>query len=281
MFLLQCKKLQWCKYLNKISTKQLALISVFAALIVIVTRLPGIPIIGGGEIKLSVVLYPVIGLVLGPWIGFVAAILGNFIAWIIPTSTIFGLLTIPAGAIAAFISGCLSHGSGKLNWKVAVAVLLLLDALWYLSPVGLEAPFYPILHLAALGLVLIFQNRILIYVHSPSRNKIVLGTALCSYVATMADHMFGNLVWISSIGLVIPLKAIRDTINTLGIISVKLGFSVPPGNIGDIFMITLPISFVERIIYSAIAAFLGISLIRIIGWGWLTVPAPLPENVKH
>jgi len=265
----------------KPTTKQISLISIFAALIAMVTRLPGIPILGGpvqggGEIKFSVVLYPVIGIMLGPWMGLVAAFLGNFIAWIIPPTTIFGLLTIPAGAIAAFMSGCISQGSVKLDWRIAASILTTLNALWYLTPVGLEAPFYPILHFVALAIILLFRNRISEYLHSSLRNKIVLGTALCSYITVMADHMFGNLVWISSIGLIISLRAIRDALNMVGIISVKLGFSVPSGSIGDIFMLALPISAVERITYTFAATFLGVSLIRVIGWGRISTSVNTP-----
>ena len=254
--------------MKKLTTRQIALIAIFAALIVAIDRIPGIPIIGGGgQIKLSVFLYPVIGIILGPWIGLLATFLGNIITWIIPTSTVFGLLTIPAGAIAAFVSGCSSQSSGKLNWKAAAGVLASLDALWYFTPVGLAAPFYPVLHFAALALILLFRNKISEYIHSPLRSKNILGTAICSYAGTMSDHIFGNLVFISSVGLVIPLKTVRDAINVLGIFSVKLGFSVPSGSIGDLFMLVFPISAVERFTYTALATILGVSLIRVIGWG--------------
>lgn len=258
----------------KLTTKQIALISIFAALIVIVTRLPSIPIFGGeGNVELSVILYPVIGIVLGPWMGFVAAFLGNFVAWIIPSSTMFGLLLIPAGAVASFVSGSMSQKSSRLNWRAATAVLAALDALWYLTPVGLEAPFYPVLHFAALVLVILFRDKISEYIHSSSKNTIVLGTAICSYAAIMADHMFGNLVWISSIGLVIPLRAVRDAIKTLGMVWLTLGIPLATGSIGDIFMLVLPISAVERLIYTAAATALGISLIRVIGWGRISTSA--------
>lgn len=154
----------------KLTTRQIALTSVFAALIVVITRLPGIPILGGtqggGHIELSLVLYPLIGLILGPWMGLVAAFLGNLIAWLIPSSSVFGLLTIPAGAIAAFVSGSMSQGSGKTNWRAAAAVLITLDVFWYLTPVGLEAPFYPVLHFVALGLIILFRNKVSEYIHS-------------------------------------------------------------------------------------------------------------------
>ncbi|MCJ7505542.1 hypothetical protein MUP05_03595 [Candidatus Bathyarchaeota archaeon] len=48
------------------TTKQVALMSAFAALIVIFTRLPGVPIIGAPDarLQLSVVLYPLVGVLL-------------------------------------------------------------------------------------------------------------------------------------------------------------------------------------------------------------------------
>jgi uncharacterized membrane protein len=256
----------------KLTTKQIALTSIFAALIVIVTRIPGIPILGGpvqggGKIELSIILYPIIGIILGSWMGLLAAFLGNLIAWILPASTVFGLLLIPAGAIAAFVSGCMSQASGQLNWRVAAVVLAILNALWYLTPIGWEAPFYPVLHFAALSLIILFRNKIYEYIHSSSRDKTVLGIAICSYVAIMADHMSGNLIWISSIGLVLPLKAVRDAVRAVGMVWLKLGIYVPSSSIGDIFMLVLPVSAVERGIYTAVATVLGVSLIRTIGWG--------------
>lgn len=63
---------------------------------------------------------------------------------------------------------------------------------------------------------------------------------------------------------------------------VKLGVSVPADKIGDIFMLILPIMTVERIIYTAIATVLGVSIIRVIGWGRistaLNIPTPEPEE---
>jgi uncharacterized membrane protein len=65
----------------KETNKQIALISTFAIIILVVTRLPGIPIIGGvakggGNIELSVILYPIIGIILGPVAGASASLIG-------------------------------------------------------------------------------------------------------------------------------------------------------------------------------------------------------------
>ncbi len=247
----------------------------FSALIVIISRLPGIPILGGpvqggGSIELSVVLYPVIGLVLGPGIGFIAALLGNLIAWVLPTSTVFGLLLIPAGALSAFVSGCLSHRMVFTNWKIASGVLTILILLWYLSPVGGEAPLYPILHVTALSLILIFRDRIFKYLHSLERRQQILGAAICCYGSILTDHMFGNLAWISSIGLVIPLQSVQDAMKSLGMVWLTLGIYIPDVTLGDIFMLVLPISILERLIYTAVATILGVAIIRIIGWSMMS-----------
>jgi uncharacterized membrane protein len=253
------------------STRQIALISMFSALIVVISRLPGIPILGGpmqggGSIELSVVIYPLIGLVLGPWIGFVTAILGNLIAWILPTSTMFGLLLIPAGALSAFISGCLSHRFVITNWKAASGILSILILLWYLTPVGVEAPLYPILHLTALGLILFFRDRISLYMHSTEQAQQILGSAICCYGSVLTDHMFGNLAWISSIGFVIPLQSIQDAMKSIGIVWLQLGIYVPDITLGDIFMFVLPISVLERVLYTAVATILVVGIIRVLGW---------------
>ena len=147
----------------------------------------------------------------------------------------------------------------------------MLNALWYLTPVGLEAPFYPILHITALGLILFFRKRISNLLHSSLRKEIILGTAFCSYAAIMADHMTGNLIWLSSINLVIPLQAVSDALRVLVIPWLKPDIPVLPQELlSGIFMAVLPITAIERIICTMIATIIGVALIRIVGWGRLS-----------
>lgn len=259
--------------MKKLTTKQITLMSVFAAILVIVSRLPGIPLIGveGGHIEFTACLYPFMGIVLGPWVGMVAVLLGNFIVWLIPTATVFGLLMIPAGAIAALVSGFLSRKDGISNWKSAAVVLAILDILWYLTPVGFEAPFFPILHWIALALILVFRNKIEEYMESPSSKKLTLGVALSSFIATMAEHMTGNLIFIYAVGLVVPLTALRDALKALGML-VKLGpINLPQELLATIFMAILPVMTIERIAITAIATIVAVSAIRILGRSRLLV----------
>ena len=233
---------------------------------------------GSGHIEFTAIFYPFIGIVMGPWLGMLAVLIGNFLLWLIPTTTLLGLLMIPAGSIAALASGLLSRKVGRSNWKLAAIVVAALNLLWYLTPVGVEAPFYPVLHWLALALVLAFRGRITEFMESASTTEMTLGIALSSYIATMAEHMTGNLIFISAVGLVVPLKQVRDAIKALGLVWLKLG-NIPgmpltgEGGLGTLFMLVLPVSAVERLAITALATFIGVASIRILGRARLLVPS--------
>jgi len=269
--------------MRKLTAKEIALIAVFAALIAIVTRLPGIPIslgLGTGKIELSVPLYPLAGLLLGPWLGALAVIIGNFVAWIIPSSTVMGFLLIPAGAFAALTTGFLTRSRKWSNWKLGAILLTVLNALWYATPVGWEAPFYPIpLHFTALALILIFRSKIVDFVNSQSRRLLTLGVGLASFIGIMADHMWGGLMFITAFNFVVDVKQFRDSLRSIGMVWVKAGISSQLNNVipewvfqllndptlGDFFMLSLPIATVERIVFTIIAIIVGVAVIRTIG----------------
>jgi len=255
--------------------------ALFAALIVIVTRLPGIPIALGlrlGSIEFSVPLYAVSGIILGPWVGALAALIGNFVAWIIPTSSIMGLLLIPAGAFAALTTGFLARNTKWCNWKAAAIVLAVLIGLWYVTTVGLEAPLYPMfLHLPALVLILIFRNRLFEFMNSQSKRLVTVGVGISSYVGIMADHMWGGLMFITAVNLVVGMKTFRDWLKGIGLTWMQLGISaknpipdwaynlVANPTMGDYFMLSLPIAAIERIVFTITATIIAVAVIRMLG----------------
>jgi uncharacterized membrane protein len=264
----------------RISARDTALTALFAALIAIITRLPGIPIslgVQSGDIEFSVPLYPLAGILLGPWIGALAVIIGNFIAWIIPTSSVLGLLLIPAGALAALGAGFLTRRTRWANWKSAAILLAVLIALWYVTPIGFEAPFYPFfLHVPALILILIFRHNVFDFVNSASKTFVTLGVGIASFVGVMADHMWGNIMFITAINYVVNMKALRDALRNIGM-SIGLGFSaskpisdwvyqiVANPTLGDFFMLSIPIATVERITFTLIATVISVGVIMAIG----------------
>jgi uncharacterized membrane protein len=269
--------------MTKLLTKQVALISVFAALIAAVSRLPGIPIMVGtqsGSIQFTVFLYPIAGILLGPFVGALAALLGNVVAFLIPSWSIFGLLTIPAGALSALVAGLLTKQNKWVGWKAAALVLGILICMWYIpipnpqqAYVGLEAPYYPIpLHFSALAFILIFRHKIADFVNSSSKRLMTLSVGIASYVGIMTDHMFGSLMFADVFfPYFVELKGFRNFLRSLGI-SVVMGPGKPNTGIGDFFMFMLPVTIVERLIFTAIAIVIGVAAVRIIGryltiWG--------------
>lgn len=255
--------------IHRIPAKRVAVIAVFAALTIALAKLlPGIPIVGlpqgQGSISPTVILYPIMGLILGPILGFLTAVIANIIVWVIPPQTIFGLLTIPAGGLAACVSGYIAR-KPNTGWMKAAVILALLIGFWYITPIGFEAPLYPIpLHVTAVVLTLIFNRRLYGWLEESSRRyRSIVALSIASFAGIMADHMWGNLMFILGVGLYIPMKTIRDTLNALGVLAVKMGLpNMPLKGLGDLFMFMLPVSAVERVTMTIIATLIGLAVFR-------------------
>ncbi|KPV63136.1 MAG: hypothetical protein AOA65_1448 [Candidatus Bathyarchaeota archaeon BA1] len=242
-----------------LSPRQVAFVSVFAALsVVIIMTLPGIPIIGlaGAKITLDAVLAPVYGLVIGPYLGALAAFIGGIVVAGYKGWPIFSVMTSFCPAVSALVAGALTQKSCGLDryrskgWLVAAFVLIMLVVGWYLTWVGQGAPFYPILHLAGLLTILTLRDRLAEFFVSNIKWKLTATVALSSYCGLVADHMLGNLIFISGVGWFIPVKVAESWLKALGLPSISA-----------LFMYVLPISIVERVVMSAIAIVVGVALI--------------------
>jgi uncharacterized membrane protein len=245
----------------KLSSRQIAIIAIFAALYAVISRLPGIPTIGGAsKIEPVVILDPIVGILLGPWIGGLTSLLGNFVAWIIPSSTIYGLLNLPTGPIAALVSGNLARNTKKSSWKFAAITYAVLMGLWYLTPPGQELLYYPFLHWIAFALILIFREKIHIFQNANSNLKKVLGATICCFSGIMANSMTGNLIFIGSVGWFISLKALRDSLKNFGFVWLTLGLKQPTDPLSAVFAAALPLTIAERLLMTIFVVYLAYGL---------------------
>jgi len=292
----------------KLSARDVAFVGVFAALSVVIIRvIPGFPIIGLSEsqIKFDAAIAPIYGLILGPYLGCLAAFIGG----IVLANSWFSVLTSFAPAVSALVAGLLtqknytSSSRSFPGWAAAATILGLLILGWYATWVGQNALLYPLLHISALLAILVFRGHIakafenseetrkgwsfkpnyillgiivivlayilpkpylsdievLSYLSIPlyflagalilhgifggeeGKVNFVAAVALSSYAGIIADHMIGNLAYISLIGIVFPPEWLPGT--------------------PALFMSILPVSVVERLVFTAIAAVFGVGLV--------------------
>ena len=147
----------------RLSARDVAFAGVFAALSAIVCEVvPGIPIIGysGASIKFDASLAPIYGLVIGPYLGFLA----GFIGGVVVANNWFSVFTSFCTATSALVAGLLTQKNYRSGvhsirgWVVAAAVLGLLILGWYATWVGQGAPFYPVLHFLGLAIILVTRG---------------------------------------------------------------------------------------------------------------------------
>ncbi len=292
----------------KLSARDVAFVAVFAALSVVIIRvIPGFPIVGlsDSQIKFDAALAPIYGLIMGPYLGFLAAFIGG----IVLANSWFSVLTSFSPAVSALVAGLLtqrnytSDSRSFSGWATAAIVLGLLILGWYATWVGQQALLYPILHISALLAILVFRGHIatafknsegtlkgwnvkpnfillgmvvmvlayvlpkpylswidvLPYISLPlyflggvlilhgifsgeeGKVNFVVAVCLASYAGIIADHMIGNLSYIGLIGIVFPREWLPRA--------------------PALFMAVLPVSVVERLVFTAIATVFGVGLI--------------------
>lgn len=299
----------------ELSAKNVALLTIFAALSFIICKfIPGIPIVGVPEasIKFDAAVAPLYGMIIGPYLGFLAALIGGLIA----AGNPFSVLTSFCTAISAMVAGFLtldkiSKNSKIQGWPVSAAILAALIAGWYTTWVGQKAIFYPVLHFAGLFAILITRGwvansfkeigaakkgwqfkpasilsgvilfvvgymftkpylneaaplnhlslpigiiattLILYGIFGASKFSFISSVFLASYCGIIADHMLGNLIFIGTIDIIIPLRVVEEY------------FLKPMGlpDIPSLFMYMVPVSAAERILMTTVAAIVGVGLI--------------------
>ena len=219
----------------KISSRHVALIAVFAALYFVLSLVsPYIPAIGLPElkIKLEALIASVFGLILGPYLGALAAFLGAFIAWALPPVGMspYGAPFLLSPPINALVVGLIFYR--KWRWAFALFSLLILSFL-FLPPsqpiTGYEQVFDPfnpskqfsipiyyvpvaVLWDKVIALLLIIPSVKFAKQLSTSKNITIL-FFLLAFIGNQADNMWGSDAF--AIPLVyegifsIPLQGVR------------------------------------------------------------------------
>ena len=173
----------------KTTQQKIAMAGIMAALMAIAGFFPAIPLLGLGKvISVGVIIMPLMGILLGPFVGGYASLVGALIGeTIAPYGAVFGFFTFIPSALGAVNAGLLSHK----KWKLSFLLLGSLTTLWYATDIGSELYYFPYLHLLALLMIIVFRERL-----SSLEEHLFLKTFVISFVSILTDHMAGNIIFI-------------------------------------------------------------------------------------
>ncbi len=181
----------------KLNSRDLALTAVFASLYAVLSALPLFPVIGvvGKSFTMALIIAPLVGLIIGPYRGALAASIGGFIGWSIAPQ--YGLLyqfSFIPGASTALCSGLLYKAKWKLFAILYPTLLLTFGFFPSVGPLWLY-PDYLWFHLLGLT-ALAFQVILTISKTVNTRNFMLeLGfvVGMISFIATLFGHVVGGL----------------------------------------------------------------------------------------
>ncbi|NIN00713.1 MAG: hypothetical protein GTO24_22300 [candidate division Zixibacteria bacterium] len=180
------------------ATKDLALVCCFAPLYTLFSFWPLAPIIGvvGKSITMAAVMAPLVGVLLGPYLGAATASLGGVVGASLAQGGALNPISFLPGTAAAFSAGLLYTRKDKVC--ILLYVLFLLTLVLY-PPIG---PFwlYPSFAWFQLAGLLILVSPLTSKAIEFTKNqrgstRLILGISVICFIATMFAHVVGCLVF--------------------------------------------------------------------------------------
>jgi len=225
------------------------LVAVFAALYVVLSILPGIPVVGLPEMKieLEAAVASVFGIVLGPYLGALAAFIGTIAAFFYHGASVFDVIFIFNPALNAFIIGLIF----RKKWKIAFVMLAVIIAAFWFTPVAtpmnenwyvaLVATFDKIVALLLIIPIATVRVEKAKYEYLTGSFLLVL---VASFIGNEADSALGNVLF--------ALPPVYEGI-----------FGIPHvGIVRGLFVVSPFVYPIIRFLQALIATWIGLPLIR-------------------
>jgi hypothetical protein len=132
----------------------------------------------------TIYLMPIEGVVLGPTIGFSAALFGSTIARLIKPSMwwMFGIVAEPLGVMAA---GFLAKG----RWKETTTIYGIMLAAYFVHPYGRMLPLWTVLDLLVAFALVYPVAKMGNWVWENRAKRFIAALTLIAFVSTVADSM--------------------------------------------------------------------------------------------
>lgn len=178
-----------------LDAKNLALASSFAACYVVSSFWTLFPVIGdyGKFITVASILAPLIGMILGPFVGVAAVSIGGAVALF---NGAYGIWSFAAGIASTFCSGLLFHQKGKI---CIISYLCLFTGFAFYPNYGpvWRFPLTVWMHIAAFVLLIspLTRSAVKNIYESADYVKNFLGVFVIVFVSVLYGHMAGSLVF--------------------------------------------------------------------------------------
>jgi hypothetical protein len=196
-------------------TKQIALLTIFTALYIVLRFIPFSMLIGptGGFLSVSDFLAPIFGILLGPYFGGLSIVLGNFGAIGLGRPVSFYGLDFLPDFMAAVSTGFL-YQNRRSRWAIVVTINAALMGIFLVNPlttVFISSVPFAWLHIVAF-IVLLSPLSLMAakWLQTVNYKKVVSGVAIFAFIGAMIQHLTGNILFEVVLGQVtnsIPLVA--------------------------------------------------------------------------
>ena len=242
----------------KLSSRQIALVAIFAALYYILSLItPFVPAIGFADIKISLeaLMASVFGILLGPYLGCLTAFTGATVAWVLPPSALspLGAAFILAPALNALVTGFIYYK----KWKYGFITMSALIVAFLLMP-----PSQPLTEYGYVGGLVVWDKIIALLLIIPtvkfakrlssSQKLLPLLFFLLAFIGNQADNMWGSLAF--------AVPVVYNGIYGLNLETVRFLFTISP-------LVYPTIRILQAIVVTIIIIPL-LSRLKQSGWVW-------------
>ena len=201
----------------QVTPKQIALVAIFAALYYVLSLIiiPQIPTTAGAvTISLNALIASVFGIILGPYLGAAAALLGSTVTWALTGMSPFGAPFLLAPMMNALICGFVFYRKWKHAFVILAALIVIFPFTPAVAPIGgtsiIEGFNVPVSHWF-LNLAVLFDKIIALFLILPlaflgkkmnvgfghKRFQFIFGLAgfffILAFIGNQSDNMIGTV----------------------------------------------------------------------------------------
>jgi len=180
---------------KRLTTKDLALTTCFAALYAVLSFLPLSQLVGlfSKAITAATIIAPLIGMILGAYLGVFSTFLGGLVSLFV--SPFFSPSSLVAGVISSLFAGWLYTGKRSISVFVYSSLLFLFGFYPFVGPVWI----YPyLMWFQVIGLLILIsplQTMALKMLNSNINSRLLSALLITSLVSTLAGQIAGSVTF--------------------------------------------------------------------------------------